>query len=535
MSRLSKIITQSQQAIDNTLLFDKWPAVMGTLLFFAAVFATPVPAVELSTDGKGQVLIYPYFTARGDNTTLLSVTNHSSDFKIVRVTFLDGDNGQLVMALNLFLGPFDVWTASTIVNADGEPGFSTRDSSCLAPNVTEFDFFEQLTSQDGGRQSVDRLKEGYVQMIEMGTLEQDSIIATNAAIGADGMSVNCNAISSAYLSSGLFGQDLQNDMLPPSGQLSGEATLINVSGARALAYKAVALDNFYVPAPGINPPSLHTPPGFDGPFLDAAWPPVSRVQLRTANGVEIVEDTWENGQQAVDAVLMTNRIGNQFASEFVINGKTEWVITFPGRNSHVSGVEQPIPPYTSLFASTQPDVPACELADRVFHGRNQERLFRFFFIIATPPGPAFRVVGFCHEVNVISFNNSEALSVSVLDIATNDSSTNESLEMVSDLYASRLFVNFVTFIDSNNRPDEIAESGTGIILFNSEPDLQLSDVDEFVLENAPHQLVNPFSNRVYRGLPAVGIAMRGADNLELNARFGIGVDHSYDRVIEAGE
>ncbi len=50
-------------------------------------------AVNLSSDGRGQVLLYPYYTTRTDNngnayTTLLSVINSTPLAKAVRVRFL---------------------------------------------------------------------------------------------------------------------------------------------------------------------------------------------------------------------------------------------------------------------------------------------------------------------------------------------------------------------------------------------------------------------------------------------------------------
>src|SRR4051812_8519493 len=76
-----------------------------------------VQAVNVSADNRGQVLLYPYYTTRADSAgnayaTLLSVINATASAKSVRVRFLEGKNSREVTGFNLFLSPFDVWTAA---------------------------------------------------------------------------------------------------------------------------------------------------------------------------------------------------------------------------------------------------------------------------------------------------------------------------------------------------------------------------------------------------------------------------------------
>src|SRR5947209_2227238 len=75
-------------------------------------------AVQLGTDGRGDVLLYPY-TTRADAAgnayaTLLSVVNPTVSAKAVRVRFLEGKNSRPVFDFNLFLSPFDVWTGAVL-------------------------------------------------------------------------------------------------------------------------------------------------------------------------------------------------------------------------------------------------------------------------------------------------------------------------------------------------------------------------------------------------------------------------------------
>src|SRR5215813_5098195 len=76
-------------------------------------------AVNLAPEGLGQALIYPYYTVRNGAqgfayNTLLSVVNTTASAKAVKVRFLEGKNSKEVLDFNLFLSPFDVWTAAIL-------------------------------------------------------------------------------------------------------------------------------------------------------------------------------------------------------------------------------------------------------------------------------------------------------------------------------------------------------------------------------------------------------------------------------------
>jgi hypothetical protein len=97
-----------------------------------AGFAGLANAVDLNPDGLGQVLIYPYYTVNKSQDTLLSVVNTTSVGKAVKVRFLEGYNSREVLDFNLFLSPFDVWTAAVSqVSDDGGAQVYTADKSCI--------------------------------------------------------------------------------------------------------------------------------------------------------------------------------------------------------------------------------------------------------------------------------------------------------------------------------------------------------------------------------------------------------------------
>jgi hypothetical protein len=84
--------------------------------------------------------LYPYYTVRADNfinpfNSLLSVVNTTNSVKAVKVRFVEGKNSAEVLDFNLFLSPFDVWTAAIIPDAGGGGKITTADRSCTIPAI----------------------------------------------------------------------------------------------------------------------------------------------------------------------------------------------------------------------------------------------------------------------------------------------------------------------------------------------------------------------------------------------------------------
>jgi len=455
-------------------------------------------AVHINPDGTGQVLIYPYYTTRNDNVTLISVVNTTDSVKAIKVRFIEGENSQEVLDFNLYMSPFDVWTANIANNATtGNPGFSTGDNSCIVPNITSNPFLTSLFAGDD-RTGVDRAREGYIELIEMG--EVVGPLAANAIHDGSGVPAGCAALSNAWVGAGVWAVDAQAQMAPPQGGLFGGGTVVNVPGARAVGYDAVALDAFFVPEDGITPSiSLHSNPGDLNPSLAQAFPEVSNTYLATGPVVTptVVTGNWGSGQQAVSGALMTDQVMNQYAAAADIGGNTEWVVTFPTKRFHVNGGAAPIPPFNSVWDGNE----ACEEVTLRFWDREEQT--------AAPGGPPVSPppeipgLNLCWEVNVVTFNNS----------APSDGAAGP---VVSDVLGSNLFVNF----DLINGPG--FENGWAQLAFNGNG------------PNGPivHTAVSD-NNLEYVGLPATGFAVQTANNAAINALFGAAFEHAYARVIQA--
>ena len=94
-----------------------------------AGIANMASAVNLNPDGLGQVLLYPYYTVNAGQQTLLSVVNTAAVGKAVKVRFLEGYNSREVLDFNLFLSPFDVWTADVFALSDLSSGLGSAPAS----------------------------------------------------------------------------------------------------------------------------------------------------------------------------------------------------------------------------------------------------------------------------------------------------------------------------------------------------------------------------------------------------------------------
>jgi hypothetical protein len=354
-------------------------------------------AVYLSPDGRGDVLIYPYYTTRADSlgnayTTLLSVVNPTQLAKAVKVRFLEGKHGRSVEDFNLFLAPFDVWTAAILPDLTGGGArIGTLDASCTlppfsasatAPFVSFSNAAYSGTSDDGAGATLDRTNEGYFEIIETATY--DSLSATGKAI----FHVNGAAPCGTNLTDTQAAADAQ----PVKGGLFGSATLINVSAGTDYTYDPVALANFYQVG------SNYSPAGERLPTLESAAPPSSIVN--GPGGIRY-ESLWSGGgSDAVSAVLMHDSILNEFTLDTATKSGTDWVVTMPTKQLYFDSITGDA---SQLFqrnfngsAGSCDDV-VLNIWDR--EARTQTGPLNF---TPAPPTPSSSI---CWDANVITFNN----------------------------------------------------------------------------------------------------------------------------------
>ena len=352
-------------------------------------------AVNLNPDGLGQVLIYPYYTVNGGNSTLVSVVNTTEFGKAVKVRFLEGYNSREVLDFNLYLSPYDVWTGAVFAlngSATGPGNLTTADTSCTAPNIrtnaslpqlpngaryVPFRNYQYVTttlvnntgSNDSGPDHLERTREGHLEIIEMG-------IVLNAANGgaenslnaithnASGLPNNCLKVQLAWTpgssdpywieSDGLY------DVVAPDatnrGGLFGSAAIVDAANGTQLTYAPDAIDGFSV----VN---LHTEPGTTEPTLaDATYPDAltaNAIVFDNGNLQTLSYDPNAQGIDAVSAVFMHDAIFNEYAVATDSAGTqilaSEWVVTFPTKRFYVDQLlvgTVPVAPFQYIFPTS---------------------------------------------------------------------------------------------------------------------------------------------------------------------------------------
>ena len=358
-------------------------------------------AVNVSPEGVGQALIYPYYTTRADAlgnayASLLSVVNTSSSAKAVKVRFLEGKNSREVLDFNLFLSKFDVWTAAILPNSSGGASVGTADKSCTLPAIpaTGKDFVNYAYTgslSDKGGASLDRTKEGYVEIIEMASFPSFTTTA-HWVTHVGGVPPGCGDL----IADGPSFDQVHSDIfdLSKGGDLFGGMTLINVNSGTDFTEDAVALANF------IRFGNLYNDPGVIKPDLrDADL--VSQV-LYQAAGVIVTSD-WPaagvNGNpDPVSAVLMHDQVMNEFVLDSGTASTTDWVITFPTKRYYVNtGTGNAPKLFQRNFNTTEG---SCDDVSLALYDREETRIQVFDF---SPPPPT-QTAALCWEANVLTFN-----------------------------------------------------------------------------------------------------------------------------------
>jgi hypothetical protein len=367
-------------------------------------------AVNLNPDGLGQVLIYPYYTTRADAggnayTSLLSVVNTTSSAKAVKVRFLEGKNSREVLDFNLFLSKHDVWTAAILPSSTGGALVGTLDKSCTLPPIPSagqpfVNFAYTGSNSDKGGTSLDRTKEGYVEIIEMATFATDSTtsqIVTHVG-GVPGQN--------SYTCADLTDSQASSDATSVQGGIFGGMTLINVNNGTDFTEDAVALDNYV--AFGFN---IYNPAGSIQPDLQQAFDPVSQV---LANGA-VYTSSWTFGTaDPVSAVLMHANVMNEFVLDAGTKSGTDWVVTFPTKRYYVNvGTGNAPKLFQRNFNQTDG---SCDDVSLAIYDREERTTST---PIGFSPPPPTQTNSICWEANVVTFNNSNVLgSVNVANIPT---------------------------------------------------------------------------------------------------------------------
>lgn len=294
---------------------------------FAAALAPEACAVSLDADGRGQALIYPYYTVQsaGNNAfnTYLSIANHTAQAKALRLRVREARNSREVASFNLYLSPHDAWTAAIIPQPGTDaPLLITQDRTCTLPQLAgsppgiafQNTLYAGVLSDDLGA-GLDRAREGWIEVIEMASLT--GAMAAAVTHNGSGIPGNCAAVAAPS----------EGDIAAPTGGLSGTLTLINVASGLDFTVNAEALAE-------LSTRSFYRPPSDSYPDLNAVE--IEPVSVVVANG-HVYRSTWTRAADAVSAVLTRSSWQGEFALDAGTRSRSEAVMTFPTRHHYFSG------------------------------------------------------------------------------------------------------------------------------------------------------------------------------------------------------
>lgn len=337
----------------------------------AGTVVTPGAASLTKNDGGiGNVLLFPYYTAQGDNATLLNIVNTDTvNGKLVKVRFRGAGNSDDVFDFQVALSPGDVWTAAVSKNADGVASLNTADNSCTLPASVNLPFNTNRLDASSTKSVAEQTLEGYVEVINMADIPRFIATSGAAAVGATASALytaikhkTTGAVDCATTTAGAAAFELlKSDITTVSGAiaaglsypttgLAGDWIILNQANTAAWSGSATALaadaaanlvffpqtDESYT----ADLADVSTDPVFQG---NAASPSTAIVQpkmydfpdLSTAYSVALTAGTGGAAADAqrtqVTGQLAVNSIANEYVTDDTIAAVTDMLFSQPTR------------------------------------------------------------------------------------------------------------------------------------------------------------------------------------------------------------
>ncbi len=408
-----------------------------TKVAYSAVLATlgmvagSAQAAYLSEQGTGQVLFYPYYSVQDGMETYISVVNTTSLGKAVKVRFIEGKASYEVLDFNLYLSAKDVWTGAVVAAgaaATDAAKIVTTDKSCTVPQIPAGGQpFRNgaYAGKDQNGDALDRTREGYVEIIEMGVIPLSNTAAGTSAVPTlgyatthnNGVPNNCAWVVGKWNGSSTFDNSVTwkpSDLgiTPPTGGLIGAAALVNVKAGVDYSYDPVAIEDY-----NSTSIALHFAPGSLSPSMVNA-DPTSAVIDGAGAARRLVTTDWTvpaalagtvAGVDAVSAVLMRSNVLNEYTINNDLAASTDWVVTFPTKRFYVpvdnAVVNSSKRPFTTESGAKTGAWKSCEAVELNRYDREEaQKGGSVDFSPTTGANPCLK-----WEANVISFGGKNTL------------------------------------------------------------------------------------------------------------------------------
>ncbi|MAS41449.1 MAG: hypothetical protein CMK33_07035 [Porticoccaceae bacterium] len=443
------------------------PLVAAAAVAGALLLPPQAQAVNVSQNGLGEVLLFPYYTVRNSIDTNINITNTSENTVIFKIRFREAHNSRDARDFNVVLSPYDVWNATVTLSPDGQAArIITGDQSCTAGQLpidlgngrraidfTNFDYINgaNIGPWDGGPTGLDRTKEGHIEVIEMAHLPPDNPGAPSPELSfpndgdgvpevSDSIGYNAQHVNGVPRSCSVVREQLSSAnvgataalVYEPINVLKGGFSFLKVTEGKGFSGNPTTLANFYNPnstdGSGILGDNLLVAPQSQLPSLNQVFPAVVDVIDQTV--ASPIFDDFLYPVDAVSAAISRQVVANQYSVNPANMAKTDWVISFPTKYWYVDeregavGVSLPgpnpplytgLPPFDSSDTFQWPrdsqgepsgdDCSAVTVTFRFFDREEDEVVGQENGFSPPPPGTPDNSI--CYETQVITFNNSD--------------------------------------------------------------------------------------------------------------------------------
>lgn len=383
------------------------------LLAVGLLAATAAPAMYLNPQGRGQVLLFPYYSVNAGQSTLISLVNGSERVKYLHLQFREGYNGRNVLDFKLILAPNDAWTATVFTTGDGAV-LMTRDESCTAPDKSSWaapfpgggyqqpflPYAYTIDHADGAPTTLARTREGLFDVVEIAELSGPLAEAVSGRHPPNCAPLQIIDPTSPYVH-------------PPGGGLYGDFAVVDVAEGTLFGGRATAVDDFSQIALVSDTASLLD-------YLAIGNSRAGEVDAVIASGSGRTTLTYATsgasilgGIDALSALLMADSVQGAMSREAGVGSHTEWVLGAPTKYRYTdpevlglpASATAAAPPFDEVFGRLH-DGASC--SSYVAAGYDREgRAVNF----VTDPEPA--VVdprrrpqhALCYAANVVHFSD----------------------------------------------------------------------------------------------------------------------------------
>ncbi len=377
---------------------------MQALALFAGLALAPVcTAVDVSGDGMGEVLIFPFFIADNGWDTYINVQAASRRTAVggpalsLRVVLREGRNGEIIDTFNTYATHRDgqsAWRAALYRNAQGQTWLRVAEGQCLVDSA----------GQAHAGAGVELPVAATVGLIEVYSMAEPSRF-----LGLEEEAPDCDELAANWDGpDGRWTMDPSDDRaFSSSNDISGQGTLINVQQGLSGVYRATALQNF-----NGDEVLIHTDPGSLNPNLADAQPGV-------INGV-----LQPDGITTVAGLLTTRALSNDVVALDEVAASTDWIISYPTSGYHaarpftveIGGESRNCSSFAGYGSKPGPEEPMVSVtvdqANNVFFSSSGDGTWRGSFggHIFTPAPPNTQEgVALCNAVNVLTFDGQPSM------------------------------------------------------------------------------------------------------------------------------